>query len=86
MAGRISNRDYRAIAGRDIEQGTAVFTLLVDTNGRVARCRTATSSGSARIDSTLCDMLTRRLRFRPAREADGTLLYQDVNYVARWGR
>ena len=86
ISGRITNRDYRAIAGRDIEEGTAVFTLLVDTDGRVARCRAATSSGSARIDATLCDMLTKRLRFRPAREADGTLLFQDVNYVARWGR
>ena len=84
--GRLTNRDYRTIAGRDLPAGSAIYVLLVDTSGRVERCRPATSSGSARVDRSLCEILTQRLRFRPAMEADGRPLYQDVNYVARWGR
>lgn len=84
--GRLTNRDYRTIAGPDVPSGSAMYVLLVNTDGRVERCRPAASSGSTRIDQSLCAILTQRLRFRPAMERDGRLLYQDVNYVARWGR
>lgn len=84
--GRLTNRDYRTIAGPDVPSGSAMYVLLVNTDGRVERCRPAASSGSARIDQSLCAILTQRLRFRPAMERDGRPLYQDVSYVARWGR
>lgn len=86
ISGRLANRDYRAIAGGEVPQGSAVLVLLVNPGGRVERCRAAASSGSPRIDQSLCAMLAERLTFRPAMEGDGRLLYQDVNYVARWGR
>lgn len=86
VSGGLTNRDYRAIIQGERSTGSAVVSLLVNTAGRVERCRTQISSGSARIDDHLCALLTQRLRFRPAREANGTPLYQDINYVARWRR
>jgi len=86
ISGRLSNRDYRTIAGGEIPQGSGVYVLLVNPSGRVERCRPAASSGSTRIDQSFCAILTQRLIFRPAMESDGRPLYQDVNYVARWGR
>lgn len=84
--GRLTNRDYRTIAGPDVPAGSAMYVLLVNPGGRVERCRPAASSGSARVDQSLCAILSQRLRFRPAMESDGRPLYQDVNYIARWGR
>lgn len=86
ISGRLDRHDYRAIAGNDLPAGSAMYVLLVAPSGRVERCRTAASSGFGRIDQSICAMLTDRLRFRPAMESNGRPLYQDVNYVARWGR
>jgi len=86
IRGRLSKRDYRSIAGDEVPQGSAMLLLLVNPAGRVERCRPAASSGSPRIDQSLCAMLSERLIFHPAMEGDGRPLYQDVNYVARWGR
>ncbi|MEO6580768.1 MAG: hypothetical protein ABIN83_06410 [Sphingomicrobium sp.] len=86
LAGTLTRRDYRTIARSDLPSGSAMYVLLVNPAGRVERCRAAASSGSARVDQSLCLMLSQRLIFRPAMEADGRPIYQDVNYVARWGR
>lgn len=86
ISGHLDRRDYRAIAGNDLPSGSAMYVLLVAPSGRVERCRASASSGVPRIDQAICAMLTDRLRFRPAMESDGRLLYQDVIYVARWGR
>jgi protein TonB len=86
ISGRLDRRDYRTIAGGDLPEGSAMYVLLVAPSGQVERCRAAAGSGVARIDQAICAMLTARLRFRPAMESDGRPLYQDVNYVARWGR
>ena len=86
ISGRLTNRDYRAIAGPDLPSGSAMYVLLVNPAGRVERCRVAASSGSDRVDQWFCSLLSQRMTFRPAMEADGRRIYQDVNYVARWGR
>lgn len=85
VSGRLNNRDYRRIAVLDRSAGRGIYTLLVSPSGRVERCQPSQSSGHAGIDSMICAMLVERLRFRPAREADGRPIYQDVNYVSTWG-
>lgn len=86
LAGRLDRRDYRAIAGGGLAHGSALYLLLVGPSGRIERCRVVRGSGVERVDRSICAFLTDRLLFRPAMEADGSPIYQDVEYVARWGR
>ena len=58
-----------AFAGR--KSGVAEATLLVDEQGIVIDCVTVESSKVESIDNVICQLLERRARFRPARDADG---------------
>ena len=86
VSGGLGRRDYRQIAAMGSVYGEAELLLLVNPAGRVERCRAVRSSGNPAVDSVLCQTLLDRARFRPAREADGTPLYQDIRYFPRWRR
>lgn len=86
VSGALSARDYRQIAAIGSPRGDAELLLLVNPVGRVERCRALRSSGSQAVDDALCQILMTRARFLPAREADGTALYQEVRYFPSWRR
>lgn len=86
IAGGVSNGDYRRIAGGRIPIGTADLVLRINSDGRPGSCRTAKSSGDPGVDSALCGLLIRRLRFRPATNAAGERIAQDIVYTANWRR
>ena len=70
-ASLVTNRDYPRAALRANVQGSVVYTLDVDPDGRVAGCRVTRPSGSAELDAATCQIMQSRARFEPARDAQG---------------
>lgn len=66
----MTDDDYPAAALRAGEQGTVEFQLDVDVKGGVTGCQVTKSSGSAALDSETCTFFS-RMRFSPAKDADG---------------
>lgn len=71
IARSISNYDYPASALREGEQGSVVVRIRVDPDGRVGECVPVSSSGSDALDRGTCHVITRRVRFEPALDAQG---------------
>lgn len=86
VSGGLGRRDYRQIAAMGSTRGNAELLLLINPAGRVEQCRAMRSSGDTAVDNALCQTLLERARFAPAREADGSPLYQDVRYFPIWRR
>ncbi len=59
--------------------GRVLVTFSVQLNGRASGCTVYTSSGDTAIDQETCQLVERKLRFRPARDAEGR------PYVAWYG-
>lgn len=86
ISGALGRRDYREIDSMGSSRGAAELLLLVNSTGRVERCRAVQSSGNAAVDDFLCKRMMQGAQFQPAREADGSPLYQDVSYFPNWSR
>lgn len=84
LASYISDDDYPAAAQRNNEQGTTGFTLTVGPDGRVSDCVVTSSSGSSSLDSATCNIMKRRARFTPAKNADGSAATDRVSSRIRW--
>jgi periplasmic protein TonB len=82
----LTNADYRPLTGDRIRRGSAALALRVDQGGRVDSCRVIRSSGDTTVDSGICPLVTQRLRFDPARDAQGRPVPYSVNYMATWNR
>ena len=80
----LSDMDYPAAAVRAGEQGVVGLRLDVAADGRVTGCTITSSSGSAILDSATCELLRRRLRFRPARDAGGKAMPDTYNARIAW--
>ena len=80
----VSRSDYRALAAGRLPAGSAMVSLRVQTDGQAANCRVVRSSGDSIVDSGLCPLLTRRLRFRPAQDNVGRPVPYSLEYVATW--
>jgi periplasmic protein TonB len=85
LSGELRNRDYPREALRNGLTGQVSVRFTVRTNGRIANCRVVASSGSPLLDATTCRLLTRRLRFRPARNAAGIPIETDLGSDYTWG-
>jgi protein TonB len=62
----VSTDDYPARALRENRGGTVGFRLAIGADGRVSGCDVTSSSGSPDLDQTVCSLLSRRARFKPA--------------------
>jgi protein TonB len=71
ISGRIGPDDYPQRAFEAGISGTVHLSFVVGPNGRVTSCAVTRSSGNAELDSTTCRLLKRRLRYRPATNAQG---------------
>ena len=80
----LNRGDYRPLAAGRLPQGSAMVSLTVDTRGLPGNCRVVRSSGDDVVDAGLCPLITRRLRFRPARDASGRAIEYTLQYVANW--
>jgi hypothetical protein len=67
----LTARDYPAEALRKQPQGTTQYQLLVDDKGAVARCDVLVGSGLVTLDSTGCQVIQQKAKFRPAVDAQG---------------
>ncbi|HEX8414084.1 MAG TPA: TonB family protein, partial [Sphingomicrobium sp.] len=76
--------DYWEIAGNRMPRGIAVVSLRVQPDGSADNCRIVRSSGDGVVDGQLCPVVTRRLRFQPARDDQGRPVAYQLQYVARW--
>ena len=82
----LTNADYRGLTGNRIPRGSAALALRVDPRGQVDSCRVIRSSGDPVVDSGICALVARRLRFNPARDAQGRPVPYSTNYMATWRR
>jgi len=80
----LNRGDYRDLTGGRLPYGRAMLSLRLDTNGVPTECRVTRSSGDPYVDSGLCPLIYRRLRFRPALDADGRPIPYRLDYVANW--
>jgi len=63
--------DYPAEALKVHQEGTVQAELTIGADGRIKACRVIRSSNSAVLDTATCNILRRRARFTPARDANG---------------
>ena len=84
ISGTISNDDYPPEARSAGEQGVVVLRFSIGTDGRVFDCNIVRSSGSDILDTTSCNLVIERFRYRPARDADGEAMVQTQTRSIRW--
>ena len=70
-SGRIKTSDYPAAAEAAGIEGTVAAKVIVGTDGRVAACTIAESSGSPLLDEATCRLIAKRFRYKPGRDAAG---------------
>lgn len=79
-----STDDYPSEALRNEESGTVGALVWVETNGRISTCEIIESSGSSSLEQTTCDILKRRSRFAPAKDAAGKAVRAPMFTRIRW--
>lgn len=67
----VTDRDYRPRWINEDLSGTARFALTIDAAGKVTGCTVTRSTGHAALDAATCELVTKRARFEPARDAAG---------------
>lgn len=67
----INADDYPFQARRHGWEGTVVADLAISARGSVDKCDVVKSSGYKLLDDATCSILTKRARFKPARDKDG---------------
>jgi len=77
LKGDITGRDYPKAAAEAGAQGTVGMRFTVGVNGRVTDCRVTRSSGNADLDAVTCQLILKRFRYEPSRDASGKP-YADV--------
>ena len=86
LVSNIPSSEYRELAATGIPSGLVGVTIRVQTDGSVANCRVARSSGDASIDGLVCQLTVRFVRFAPARDPQGRAVAQDIIYFPNWRR
>jgi protein TonB len=76
--------NYPASALIAHQEGTVVFTLVVDTRGCPVRCKVDHSSGFAVLDDATCKIVLRRARFAPATDAEGNPVASTWTNKFKW--
>lgn len=66
-------------------QGSVEVRLDIDSEGRVRRCRPLRSRGARLFGRVSCDILRRRARFHPARDAAGNPVPDSCTRRIYWG-
>ena len=84
------SRDFNQIARSVVDKATGVsngtigVSIHVNTDGRVSNCRVIASVGDNYVDATMCQLVAYYVRFRPALDASGRPVAQDVTWYPRW--
>ena len=83
---KIPDAEYRRLSSTGITRGSVGVTVKVNTDGSPTNCRIARTSGDSSIDSLMCDLTLRYVRFDPARDDTGHPVAQDVTFYPNWYR
>lgn len=86
LVSNIPNSEYGRLAATGIPSGLVGVRILVGPDGSVSSCRIARSSGDTSIDSLVCALTQRYVRFSPARDPNGRPVAQEITYFPNWRR
>jgi protein TonB len=82
---KIPNSEYRRLSYvSGMPTGTVGVSIRVNPDGSASNCRIVRSSGSPVADSLMCRLTEQYVRFRPARDASGRAIAQDVTWYPNW--
>jgi TonB family protein len=76
--------DYPALALKNNEQGRVTAEWEIAEDGIAESCRVTQSSGSATLDDATCRIITRRMRYDPARDASGAPVRSSDKITTVW--
>jgi TonB family protein len=80
----VNTDDYPSGALREEREGVVEFRLEVATSGTVSKCEVVKSSGHLDLDTTACDMISKRARFTPAKNYKGKPIVGYYYNRVRW--
>lgn len=80
----ITNDDYPPSAIRAGAQGTTSISWEINAEGRVENCVVTASSGNSDLDRAACSALTRRARYTPAVDSNGSPTRSKSSRRVRW--
>lgn len=66
------------------EEGLVEYNLSIDADGVIKGCKIVQSSGHARLDDLTCRLVTQRLKFLPARDANERAVPGNFGQSHRW--
>lgn len=66
------------------QEASVELRYTVNPDGRVSRCRVVRTSGYSLIDAVACQLIEKRFRFRPAKNAAGRAVRADVIETHTW--
>ncbi len=78
ISGEIREHDYPPDAFAARRSGRVGLRFTVGVNGRVTDCRVTRSSGTPELDAVTCALIIKRFRYRPALDAMGRPVPQQV--------
>ena len=84
IASLFSPDDYPQAAAERGEQGKVEVVTHVDDKGEVSSCEIKISSGYPELDTQTCEIIARRARFLPARDAAGHAVAGEVPETISW--
>lgn len=84
ISGRIQTSDYPRDALAAEQSGTVYLRFVVGVNGRVSDCAVTRSSGVPSLDDATCRLITKRFRYRPARDRAGNRVPQVIDGDHEW--
>ena len=82
--GKIKNGDYPKSVREAHISGTTETVVAVGANGRATGCRVLRTSGSRELDTTTCQLIMQRFKFKPARDAAGQAIDSRIEYDQEW--
>jgi protein TonB len=84
LRGGIDGRDYPRAAYEARAEGITYVRFTVGRDGRIRDCTITRSSGHPVLDETTCRLILRRFRYRPAFDADGRPVEEEVRGQQDW--
>jgi protein TonB len=84
---KVPDTEYRRlVSASGMDRGSVGVSIRVTPDGRATNCRIVRSSGSPVADSLMCQLTEEYVRFRPALDAQGRPIAQDVTWYPNWYR
>jgi TonB family protein len=80
----VNSDDYPSSALREQREGTVAFRLVVTELGTVSKCEITQSSGNSDLDTTACEVISKRAHFTPAKDKKGHAISSFYSSRVRW--